>query len=94
LIRDALTRELAETIALNGLAFLAGREEDIERFLRNSGIDATELRQRASDPDMLRAVLEYILAGDATTTDFCAELGLDPQQLHAANHALSGRRDV
>jgi hypothetical protein len=94
LIRDRLTREHAETIALNGLAFLAGRDEDIERFLRNTGIDADELRQRAADPDMLRAVLEYILAGDATTTDFCAEQKLDPRQLHAANHVLSGAREV
>jgi hypothetical protein len=43
---------------------------------------------------MLRAVLEYILAGDATTTDFCAEQGIDPRQLHAANQVLSGAREV
>ncbi len=89
MIRDTLTRERAETIALNGLAFLAGREDDIERFLRNTGIDAAELRLRATDPDVLRAVLEYILAGDATTTGFCEEQSLAPRELHAANHILS-----
>ena len=89
MIRDKLTRERAETIALNGLAFLAGRAEDIERFLRNTGIEAAELRLRAGDPDVLRAVLEYILAGDATTTAFCAEQDLDPRDLHAANHVLT-----
>ena len=89
MIRDTLTRERAETIALNGLAFLAGREDDIERFLRNTGIDAADLRLRASDPDVLRAVLEYILAGDATTTGFCEEHNLAPRDLHAANHLLS-----
>jgi hypothetical protein len=94
LIRNKLTREHAETLALNGLAFLAGRGEEIERFLRNTGIDADELRRRAADPDMLRAVLEYILAGDATTADFCAEQNLDPRQLHEANHVLSGAREV
>jgi hypothetical protein len=94
LIRETLTRERAETIALNGLAFLASRDEDIERFLRNTGIDAAELRQRAADTDMLRAVLEYILAGDVTTTDFCTEQNLDPRQLHAANHVLSGSREM
>lgn len=94
LIRDKLTRERAETIALNGLAFLAGRDDDIERFLRNTGIDAGELRLRATDPDMLRAVLEYILAGDATTTGFCEEQQLDPRALHTALHVLSGFRDL
>jgi hypothetical protein len=89
LIRDRMTREHAETIALNGLVFLAARTDDIERFLRNTGIDAAELRSRAADPDVLRAVLEYILAGDATTTGFCEEQSLAPRDLHAANHLLS-----
>ena len=84
-----MTREHAETIALNGLVFLAARPDDIERFLRNTGIDAAELRQRAADPDVLRAVLEYILAGDATTTGFCQDQGLDSRDLHAASHVLS-----
>jgi len=89
LIRDRMTRENAETIALNGLVFLAARPDDIERFLRNTGIDAAELRNRAADPDVLRAVLEYILAGDATTTGFCVEQSLAPRDLHAANHVLN-----
>jgi hypothetical protein len=94
LIRDKLTREHAETIALNGLAFLAAQPDEIERFLRNSGLDAAELRVRAADPDVLRAVLEYILAGDATTTGFCAEQELEPRDLHAANHVLSAPREM
>jgi hypothetical protein len=89
LIRDRMTTEHAETIALNGLVFLAARPDDIERFLRNTGIDAAELRNRAADPDVLRAVLEYILAGDATTTGFCDDQNLAPRDLHAANHVLS-----
>ena len=89
MIRDRLTKAQAETIALNGLAFLAARPDDIDRFLRNTGIDAAELRTRAADPDVLRAVLEYLLAGDATTTGFCEDQGLNPRDLHAANHLLS-----
>ena len=84
-----MTKQHAETIALNGLAFLAAQPDDIERFLRNTGIDAAELRQRAADPDVLRAVLEYILAGDVTTTGFCQDQGLDSRDLHAASHVLS-----
>ncbi len=89
MIRDQLTRARAETIALNGLAFLAAQPDEIERFLRNTGLDAAELRLRATDPDVLRAVLEYILAGDATTTGFCAEQNLAPRALHGASRMLS-----
>lgn len=94
MIRARLTTREAETIALNGLAFLAAQPEEIERFLRNSGLDAAELRLRAADPDVLRGVLEYILAGDATTTGFCAEQGLDLRVLHDANRILSGTSDL
>lgn len=94
MIRDKLTWERAETIALNGLAFLVAQPDEIERFLRNSGLDAAQLRLRAAEPDMLRAVLDYILAGDATTTGFCTEQSLEPRALHEANHILSRPRDV
>jgi len=90
LIRDRLTSEHAETMALEGLGFLAGRPDDLERFLRNSGLDAAELRARAADRDVLRAVVEFLLADDALVTGFCGELGLTPQDLHRANHMLGG----
>lgn len=88
MIRERFTKERAETIALDGLTFLAGRPEDLERFLRNSGIDAGELRLRAADPDMLRAVTEFLLGDEALAKDFCEEQDLDPRDMHLANHIL------
>lgn len=88
MIRDRLTKERAETIALDALAFLAGRPEDLERFLGNSGINVDELRHRAADPDMLRAVTEFVLSDDALVNGFCEEQNLDPRDIHVANHVL------
>jgi hypothetical protein len=90
LIRDRFDSEHAETMALEGLAFLAGRPDDLDRFLGNSGLDATELRRRAGDRDVLRAVIEFLLAEDTLVTTFCDERGLDPRELHRANHLLGG----
>jgi hypothetical protein len=89
LLRDRFDKPHAETIALDGLAFLAGRPEDMERFLRNSGLDAGELKHRAADPDMLRAVLEFLLQDDEMVTGFCRGAGLEPKDLHLADHVLS-----
>ena len=89
LIRDRLKKERAETIALDALAFLAERPEELERFLRNSGIDVDELRLRAADPDMLRAVTEFLLGNDALVTGFCEAQTLDPRDIHLANHVLA-----
>ena len=90
MIRDRLTSDRALTMALEGLSFLAGRPDDLERFLRNSGLDAAELRTRAGDPDVLRAVVEFLLSDDALVTGFCEEQGLRPDDIHRANHILGG----
>jgi hypothetical protein len=89
LLHERLTRPRAETIALDGLAFLAGRPDDIARFLKNSGLDAAELRLRAGEPEVLRAVLDFLLTDDGLVTEFCGEARLEPRDLHLANHVLS-----
>lgn len=88
MIRAGRTREQAETLALEALAYLADSPEALERFLASSGLDVAGLRQRASDPDVLRAVLEFLLTDDTLTAAFCGGHGLDPRDLHAAEHLL------
>ena len=90
MLRDTFTNEHAETMALQGLGFLAARPEDLERFLRNSGLDGAELRARAADPDVLRAVVEFLLTDDGLISAFSEETGAMAQDLHRANHLLGG----
>ena len=80
----------AETFALKALAFLAQSEEDVGRFITLSGITASDLRARAGDPEILAAVLDFILTDDGRVTGFCEEAGIDPRELHAARRALPG----
>jgi Protein of unknown function (DUF3572) len=88
LIRDRMTKERAETIALGGLAFLAAEPDRIGQFISNSGLDSAALRGLASDPDVLRAVLDQILKDDTLVTEFCREQELDIRDLHVAAHVL------
>lgn len=90
MIRDRLTTDHAETMALEGLVFLAARPDDLERFLTSSGLDAAELKRRAGDRDVLRAVVEFLLSEDVLVTGFCEAQGLRPEDLHRANHLLGG----
>ncbi len=83
-------RKAAETIALEALAFLAAQGEDLFRFVENSGIAADELRARAGEPDVLRAVLDYILSEDERLLAFCSAEDIEPKDVHMARHAMDG----
>ena len=80
----------AETLALKALAFLAHSPEEIDRFVALSGVAPADLRARADEPEILAAVLDFLLADDTRVTGFCEEAGIDPRELHAARRALPG----
>jgi hypothetical protein len=80
----------AETLALKALAYLAHSPEDLERFVALSGVTAADLRSRADDPEILAAVLDFILAADERITGFCETVEIDPRELQAARRALPG----
>ena len=80
----------AETLALKALAFLAHSPEEIDRFVTLSGVAPADLRERAEEPEILAAVLDFLLTDDTRVTAFCEEAGIDPRELHAARRALPG----
>jgi hypothetical protein len=80
----------AETLALKVLAFLAGDEEALARFLTLSGIRPQELREHADDPLLLAAVLDFLLGDDKLLTAFAQGEGVDPRIVHQARRALPG----
>jgi hypothetical protein len=85
-----MRRPEAETLALKVLAFLAGEDEAIGRFVTLSGLRPEDLRERADDPLLLAAVLDFLLGDDALLTAFTQGEGLDPQVVHQARRALPG----
>jgi hypothetical protein len=80
----------AEILALNALTFLAQSPEDMERFVNLTGIAPNDLRTRAGDPEILAAVLDFVLADDARITGFCEASAIEPRDIHAARAALPG----
>jgi hypothetical protein len=85
-----VTSEQAEILAIKALTFLAHSPDDLDRFVTLSGIAPTDLRARAGDPEILAAVLDFILSDDSRVSGFCEEVAIDPRELHAARHALPG----
>jgi hypothetical protein len=82
--------ETAETLALKGLAHIAADPDSLGRFMDTAGLDAADLRTRAGDPELLAAVVDFLLADDSRLLAFCDAEGLTPVKVHAIRRALPG----
>lgn len=85
---DTALREGAEAIAVRALAFLAGEEEALVRFLRLSGINPSTLRHAAADPAFLSAVLDYFLENEKLLLALAAHLAIAPHSVAEARRRL------
>ena len=80
----------AEVLALKALTWLAQSPEDLDQFVALTGVTLSDLRTRAGDPEILAAVLDFLLTDDARLTGFCDFEATDPRTLQAARRALPG----
>jgi hypothetical protein len=80
----------AETLALKALAHFAADTDALLRFLSLSGLDLQDLRKRAADPELLAAVIDFLLADEKLCAAFVEDENIQPQLLHAARRALPG----
>lgn len=83
-----MTPEKAEILALEALAWLAGRHDDITRFLAVSGMETTDLRRAAGERDFLVSLLDFLLANEPLLLDFCQDASMQPQAIHKARFAM------
>ncbi len=86
--------DAAETLALQSLAWLLGNDDLLPVFLGASGASEQDLRTRASDPEFLGSVLDFLMMDDAWVVGFCdaASIGYDQPML--ARAALPGGAQV
>ncbi|WP_417523206.1 DUF3572 domain-containing protein [Marinovum sp.] len=90
----AYTRETAETLGLQALAWLVGEEDLVGVFLGSTGLSEAELRARASEPEFLGSVLDFIMMDDAWVIRFCDTQGLAYDRVMLARAALPGGEQV
>jgi hypothetical protein len=88
MMRDLITTQSAEILALDALGWLAGDEDAIARFLSLSGISAASLRQAAGSRDMARAILDFLLSDEELLLRFCETSSTDPKTVPMARNRL------
>ncbi len=87
-MKDQITPESAEILALEALAWLAGRPETIDNFLAVSGLDAGDLRRAASERGFQGAVLDFLLQNEPILIDFCQDTSTAAKAVHLARQRL------
>jgi hypothetical protein len=70
--------QVAETVAIQALSYVAADPVRLGRFLADTGIGPETLRSAASEPAFLASVLDFVLRDDAMVKDFAASVELRP----------------
>ena len=78
----------ASALALRALAATLADQRLAERFLSLSGMNPPDLRQRASDPDVLAALLRFLESHEPDLVAVADDLGVEPEALVAARREL------
>jgi hypothetical protein len=84
------SRQAAETLAIQALAFIAEEPDGLGAFIARIGIGPDRIRDAARAPDFLAGVLEHMLADESLLLAFAGSAGLDPAEIAPARCALGG----
>ena len=88
-----MNTENAEAVAIQALAWIAGEDELMMRFLALSGLTADTMRSAAADPGFLSGVLAFLMGHEPTLEQFCAATDTAPEMVVAAYKALGGAQN-
>jgi hypothetical protein len=84
-----MTPQSAEELALKTLEFLANSPDNLDVFLSATGVNGSELLERAEEPAVLAAVVDFMLKDEGLLIEFCDTASIRPRDVHAALHVLT-----
>ena len=84
----AVSRETAEILAIQALAFIAEEPERLDAFLAVTGLASDAIRKAARQPGFLAGVLDHMLDDESLLVAFAGGAGIDPATVAQARRAL------
>ena len=84
-----MTPHSAEALALKALEFLANSPDNLDVFLSATGVNGSELLERAEEPAVLAAVVDFMLKDEGLLIEFCDTASIRSRDVHAALHVLT-----
>ncbi len=85
-----MKQDEAGIVALEALAWIAGEDDLLQRFIQVAGISPDGLRQSAANPDTQAGVLDFVLSDESLVLGFCEARGYAPETPARARRALPG----
>jgi uncharacterized protein DUF3572 len=83
-----------EAVALRAVGFLQSRRLECERFLARAGLSEADLGRRPIQPEHLAAILDFLIANEATLLDFARTVDLLPETAYEARRLFDRRAPV
>ena len=84
------TQDQAELVAIQALGWLSGQDDLLMTFIGATGSDLDDVRNRASYPEFLASVMDFILMNDDWVRGFCDEQKLPYDAIQPIRMALPG----
>ena len=85
-----LSGDAAESLGLEALGWIAAQRDLSSAFLAATGGAVEDIQKRASDPEFLGFVLDFLLSDEETLLAFCTDHGIRPDRPMRARAALPG----
>ncbi|MBV9114483.1 MAG: DUF3572 domain-containing protein [Hyphomicrobiales bacterium] len=76
-------------MALDALMYLANHEEEMDRFLAETGSDPADLRKMTNDSGFVAAMLDYLCSHESLLVAFAAAQAVDPVAIETARQFLA-----
>ena len=85
-----MQQDHAERVALDALVWLSADEDMMANFLLATGIEPPALAAMAGAPEVLAAVLDFVMSRDPWVLAFARSAGLPPEAVLVARQGLPG----
>ncbi len=90
---DAIRGSDPETVALQAFGRVAADGERLGAFMAAAGLTPDTVRSAANGPEFLAGILDHLCSDETLLIAVADEIGLPPEALAAARHALSPAGD-
>ena len=82
-------KEFSQSFTVAALSYLSDNEDALHRFLGESGLAASELRQLSESEDLLAGLVDYFLANEPLLVALCDEMNVAPEDVWRLRHTLN-----